>query len=204
MAAIANVRGSKKRGLETLERVGREGRLERHIARLILITLYKREKQYARGVERARELTASYPRSYLFRLAEADALVSQAADYRRTGQSAAGASLEREAFAIFDSMLKSERHSPAAPGELIHFVYGEALMKGGLAERAAQQFLEASSRPRAHPSIVTMAHLRAAQAFDLAGRRREALAQYEIVMKRPDVYNSRERAAQGLRKPYTE
>jgi hypothetical protein len=206
MAAIANVRGSKKRGLETLERVGREGRLERHIARLILVTLYKRERQYPRAVERARELTASYPRSYLFRLAEADALVSQAADYRRTGQPAAGASLEREAFAIFDSMSNSDpaRHSPAAPGELVHFVYGEALLKAGLSARAAQQFLAASSRPRAHPSIVTMAHLRAAQAFDLAGTRREALAQYEIVMKRPEAYNSRERAAQGLRKPYTE
>ncbi|MDX6709791.1 MAG: hypothetical protein QOH96_807, partial [Blastocatellia bacterium] len=38
----------------------------------------------------------------------------------------------------------------------------------------------------------------------LAGRRREALAEYDIVMKRPDVYKSRERAAQGLRKPYKE
>jgi hypothetical protein len=206
MAAIANVRGSKKRGLETLERVGREGRLERHIARLILITLYKREKQYAQAVERARELTASYPRSYLFRLAEADALVSQAADQRRTGQLAAAASLQREAFAIFDSMLNSEsaRDSPAAPGELIHFVYGEALLKAGLAASAAPQFLAAASRPRADASIVTMAHLRGAQAFDLAGRRREAMAQYEMVMKRPDVYNSRDRAAQGLRKPYQE
>jgi hypothetical protein len=47
-------------------------------------------------------------------------------------------------------------------------------------------------------------HLRGAQAFDLAGKRREALAQYEIVIKRPEAYNSRDRAAQGLKKPYTE
>src|SRR5216683_3448428 len=73
LAAIANVRGSKKRGLETLERVGREGHLERYISKLILVILYKREKRYAEAVERARELTAKYPRSYLFKLAEADA-----------------------------------------------------------------------------------------------------------------------------------
>jgi tetratricopeptide (TPR) repeat protein len=201
MAAVANVRGSKKRGLETLERVGRQGRLERHIARLLLITLYKREKRYTEAVARARELTASYPRNYLFRLAEADALVSQAADQKRTGQAAAAATLEREAFATFDSLLKSE---PAPPGELIHFVYAEALFKMGNPVLAAQHFLAATSSPRAETSIVTIAHLRGAQALDLAGKRREAVAQYEIVMKRPDVYDSRDRAAQGLRKPYQE
>ena len=201
MAAVANVRGSKKRGLETLERVGRQGRMERHIARLVLITLYKREKRYAQAVERARELTASYPRNYLFRLAEADALVSQAADQKRAGQAAAATALEREAFATFDSLLKSE---PAPPGELVHFVYAEALLKMGMPAPAAQHYLAATSSTRADTSIATIAHLRGAQALDLAGKRREALAQYEIVMKRPDVYDSRDRAAQGLRKPYQE
>jgi tetratricopeptide (TPR) repeat protein len=205
LAAIASIRGSKKRGLETLERVGREGRLERYISRLMLVILYKREKRYAEAVERARELTASYPHNYLFKLAEADALVSQATAHGLTNQAAA-AGLEREAFAIFDSILNSPvaRAAPPPPVELIHFIYGEALLKAGQSERAARQFLAAASAPRAEISIVTIAHLRGAQAFDLAGRRREALAKYEIVMKRPDAYHSRERAAQGLRKPYQE
>jgi tetratricopeptide (TPR) repeat protein len=204
LAAIASVRGSKKRGMETLERVGREGHLERYISRLILVTLYKRERRYSEALDRARELTARYPRSYLFKLAEADALVSQAAAYRQTNQAAA-ANLEREAFVIFDSMLngQSTRDAPA-PLELIHFIYGEALLKAGQAERAVRQFSAAAMAPRVHMSIVTISHLRAAQAFDLAGRRREALAGYEVVMKRSDVYHSHERAAQGLRKPYKE
>ncbi len=205
MAAIANVRGSKKRGLETLERVGREGRLERYISRLLLVILYKREKRYAEALDRARELTASYPRNYLFKLAAADAFVSQAVAYRLTNQPTA-TSLEGEAFAIFDSMLNGPvaREAPAPPVELIHFIYGEALLKTGQAERAARHFLAATSAPRAEISIVTIAHLRGAQAFDLADKRREALAQYEIVMRRPNAYHSRERAAQGLRKPYKE
>jgi tetratricopeptide (TPR) repeat protein len=204
MAAIANIRGSKKRGLETLERVGREGRLERYISKLILVILYKREKRYAEALERARELTASYPRNYLFKLAEADALISQAAGLSRTN--GAAASLEREGFAIFDSMLNSQRaqDAPGPPVELIHFIYGESLLKAGQAERAGREFLAAAAAPRGEISIATVAHLRGAHAFDLAGRRREALAQYEIVMKRPNAYRSRERAAQGLRKPYKE
>jgi hypothetical protein len=205
LAAIVNVHGSKKRGLETLERVGRQGQLERYISKLILVILYKREKRYAEALERARELTAKYPRSYLFKLAEADALVLQAGVDRRTKQAAA-ASMEREAFAIFDSMLNSHaaQDTPVPPLDLIHFTYGENLLTAGQAERAAREFLAAASALKAEASIVTIAHLRGAQAFDLAGRRREALAEYDIVMKRPNVYHSHERAAQGLRKPYKE
>jgi hypothetical protein len=205
LAAIANVRGSKKRGLETLERVGREGRLERYISKLILYVLYKREKRNTEALERARELAAEYPHSYLFKLAEAEALVSQAAVLRQTNQAAA-ASLEREAFAVFDSMLSSRvgPEAPPRPLDLIHFIYGEALLKAGQTERAAREFLAATSAPGVEMSIVTIAHLRGGQAFDLSGKRREALTQYEIVVKRPDVYNSRERAAQGLRKPFKE
>ncbi len=202
VAAIANVRGSKKRGLETLERVGREGNLERHISKLILVILYKREKQYENSLRRARELSAAYPRSYLFKLAEAEALVAHAVDSRRTDQSA-GAKSEREAFAIFDSLL-SAQDGPPRPVELIHFIYGETLLKAGQAERAAREFVRAAAVPRVETSIATIAHLRAAQAFDVAGRRREALTEYEIVRKRPNVYDAHERAAQGLRKPYKE
>ncbi|HKZ77419.1 MAG TPA: hypothetical protein VJ124_03780 [Pyrinomonadaceae bacterium] len=205
LAAIVNVHGSKRRGLETLERVGREGRLERYISKLILVILYKREKRYTEALAHARDLTARYPRSYLFKLAEADALVLQAAADRRTKQMAA-ASMEREAFAIFDSLLSSQaaQRAPVPPLELIHFIYAENLLKAGQAARAAREFLAAASAPRAEAPIVTIAHLRGAQAFDLAGRRREALAEYDIVMKRLNVYHSRERAARGLRKPYKE
>ena len=188
---------------DVLERVGREGHLERYISKLILVILYKREMRYMEALERARELTARYPRSYLFKLEEADALVLQAAAEKRSNEAAA-ASMEREAFPIFDSMLSSHtaHDTPVPPLELVHFIYGENLVTAGQAERAAREFLAAASVPGADAPIITIAHLRGAQAFDLAGRRPEALAEYEIVMKRPNVYHSHERAAQGLRKPY--
>src|SRR5260370_31180729 len=152
------------------------------------VILYKREKRYTEALERARELTAKYPRSYLFKLAEADALVLQAAAEKRTSQAAA-ASMEREAFAIFDSMLNSHAaQDTPVPFELIHFIYGENLVTAGHAERAARVFLAAASALKAEASIVTIAHLRSAQAFDLAVRRREALAEYDIVMKIPNAY----------------
>jgi hypothetical protein len=58
---------------------------------------------------------------------------------------------------------------------------------------------EAHQVPTPRVLLVPLGHLRGAQAFDLV-RGRGALAQYEIVMKLPNVHRSRERAAQGLRK----
>ena len=47
-----------------------------------------------------------------------------------------------------------------------------------------------------------MAHLYAARAFDLAGKRDDALAQYREVLTRPDIYAAHDEAKKGLRQPY--
>ncbi len=62
--------------------------------------------------------------------------------------------------------------------DLVHFKYGEVLLTAGEGERAAKEFLAATKVERAEPALVTMAHLYAARAFDLAGKRDDALAQY--------------------------
>ncbi|HEX8852305.1 MAG TPA: hypothetical protein VF754_02400, partial [Pyrinomonadaceae bacterium] len=150
MAAIGGIRGSKKRGLETLERVAREGRWAQDDAKVLLIALYKREKRYTDALRVARDLAAKYPRNYLFRLEAADALVAQAAVERQTNREAAAQS-EREAFAVFESLLQAER--PAAkrdanavapsrlPLDQIHYSYGEALFVAGQHERASAEFV---------------------------------------------------------------
>src|SRR5262249_47603090 len=46
VASLAGVRGSKKRGIRTLERVAKEGQWERDDAKLLLMVLYKHEKRY--------------------------------------------------------------------------------------------------------------------------------------------------------------
>ncbi len=78
VAGITGFRGSKKKGLALIERVAKEGNWARDDARTLLIVLYTREKRYADALAHARELSAKYPRNYLYRLEAADALVSQA------------------------------------------------------------------------------------------------------------------------------
>lgn len=67
LAATMGVRGSKKRGLEALERVAKEGKWARDIARMLLIDLYKREKRFDDAAEMARQLSEKYPRNYFFK-----------------------------------------------------------------------------------------------------------------------------------------
>lgn len=199
LAGMTGTRGSKKRGLATLERVAREGRWARDDARVMLIPLYKREKRYTDAAAFARELAAKYPKNYLFRLEYADALVSQAAKERAAGGAASSANTEREAFAIFDSLL---RDRVTRQLDLIHYQYGEALFVAGQFERAAKEFLAAAAVPNAEANQATLARLRAAQTLDLAGRRDDALAQYKLVLARPNAYDSLEEARRGLREPY--
>jgi hypothetical protein len=204
LASVTGARGSKKRGLEALERVTREGRWARDDAKSLLIVLYKREKRFADALAISRDLGAKYPRNYLYQLEAADALVSIAASEREANKMAAAQTAEREAFNIFDALLrdKSNKDTAPRPMDLIHFRYGEVLLTAGQFERAAREFLASANTPGAEAGLITMAHLQAARAFDVAGKRNEALAQYRVVLSRPNVYDSQDKANEGLREPY--
>ena len=200
LASIGGVRGSKKRGLETLQRVASEGRWAKDDAKSLLLVLYKREKRFNDALAISRELSAKYPRNYLLKLESADALISQANAARKESKLDVAASAEREVYTIFDALLRER----AASGyfDLIHFRYGETLLQAGQPERAALEFLAAANVKGAETAVATMAHLRAAQSLDLASKRSEALAEYRVVLARQDVYNAHEEAKRGLREPY--
>jgi hypothetical protein len=212
-AAVTGIRGSKKKGLATLQRVTSEGKWARDDAKVLLIALLKRERRFADSLTYARELAAKYPRNYLFKMEVADALVSQASIDRATNPSAATAA-EREAFQIFDELLQPERApqtsgrrsaaaaSSSRPADQIYFSYGQALYVAGQYERAAKEYLSGASVAGAEPGLATFARLRAAQSLDLAGKRRDALTHYAAVLTRPNVYNSHEEAKRGMREPY--
>ncbi len=204
VASFVGARGSKKRGIQTLERVAKEGRWERDYARLLLMALYKHEERLADSLVLSRELQDKYPRNYLFKLETAATLTSQAAHERQANRVADADVLEKEAWSTFDSLLR-ERSLPGNPGRVlavIHFRYGEGLVLLGQPERAARQFLAATIVAGAEAELITRAHLRAAQSFDLAGKRNEALAEYRIVIMRPNTHESLEQARRGLKEPY--
>jgi len=204
MAGMLGFRGSKKRGLATLERVAKEGNWVHDEAKTLLIVLYTREKRFGEAAAYARELAAKYPRNYLYRLEAADALVAQAALDRQTNNSTGITATEKEAFATFDALLndKTVRDTSVRFFDLIHFKYGEALMTAGEHERAAREFMASADAPGGQQGLGTMAHLYAARALDLAGKRNDALTQYRAVLSRPNVYDAHDQAQSGLKEVY--
>ncbi|MGH9803347.1 MAG: hypothetical protein ACRD82_23535, partial [Blastocatellia bacterium] len=69
---------------------------------------------------------------------------------------------------------------------------------------AAEHFLAVPKANGGDAGLATMALLRAAQIYDQAGQRNEAVAQYKAVLARPNVYDSREQAERGLKQPYSQ
>jgi tetratricopeptide (TPR) repeat protein len=208
IAGITGARGSKKRGLATVERVMNEGRSARDQARTLLIVLYTREKRYNDAAAVARELVAKYPRNYVYRLEAADALVMQAFSIPTSkGQVSKGTSdtgAAEEAFAIFEALLHDKIVADTASRafDLIHFEYGEALLRAGKFERAAEEFVAATKVEGADQCLSTMAHLFAGRALDAGNRREQALAEYHVVLSRPDVFESHDEANKRLRDPF--
>ena len=107
LAATMGVKGSKKRGLEALERVSTEGHWARDAARVVLVDLYKREKRWTDAYEMASELSKKYPRNYIFKLQMADARVSEILALRK--KKASTAAQEQEVSSIFNSLLRDKK-----------------------------------------------------------------------------------------------
>jgi len=209
LASIAGVRGSKKRGLETLERVAKDGQWARVSARLLLIDIYKREKRWTEALAAARELGDRYPRNYLFQLQAADALIARSitSQQKKSAGSFALNADRDEAFRIFETLLRGQTSGIVSKRtvaiDLIHFRYGEALLLSGQPQRATEEFLAAAStQDGVENGLGTTARLRAAQSMDVAGKRSEALAEYRAVLQFARSDELIDAAKRGLRKPY--
>ena len=204
IAGITGFRGSKKRGLAMIEEVAQKGRWSQDDARTLLILLYTREERFADALALARDLSVKYPRNYLLRLEVADAQVALAREERKAKNLIDAARAEKEAFGTFDELLRDRavRDTAARSLDLIHFKYGEVLLTAGQPERAVKEFLAATKVDHAEPGLVTMAHLYAARALDLSGKRNDAVSHYKEVLARPNVYDAHDEAKKGLREPF--
>jgi len=201
LAGATGYRGSKKTGLKLLEQVAKEGRWAQDDAKSVLIVLYTREKRYADVLKFTRELSVKYPRNYLYRLETADALIGLAGVKRKEKDLMGAVQSEKEAFATFDELLR-DRNAAGGALDLIHFKYGEVLLLAGYHDRAAKEFLATTKVERAEAGLVTMAHLYAARAYDVGGKRDEAVEQYKAVLARPNIYDAHDAAKRGLSKAY--
>lgn len=188
LALFAGVRGNKERGISRLRTIIEKNAVTADDARVMLIAVFRNEKRIEDALKVVHELTAKYPRSYLLKLEEASLLVS----LKRT----------EEAFSAFEELLKDPTTAPVR--DLVNYQYAEALAGAREFKRAAQQFTSVPKVQGGDANLATVSLLRAGQAFDLAGERDEAIAQYKAVLARPNVYDTQVQAEKGLNRPFAE
>lgn len=184
---LGGVRGSRSKGLEMLEEVAAKGTYARDDASTLLVMLYNREDRLKDSLKILDQLLERHPGNHLFRLERAVTL-------SRLGQFA-------KSFQEFRSLLVNPAAYEYIP-DLIHFQYASALTESKSWEPAAEHFLQAAAQDTAPSSVETIAHLEAGKCFDAAGKREQAMAQYELVLKRRDVFESRKKAEKYSKKPY--
>src|SRR5262245_47151197 len=186
MATMVGVRGNKKRGIARLETIIEKNAVTADDARVLLVAIFRNEKRYEEALSLLEELSSKYPNGYLLKLERASTVVTLNRD--------------DEAHAVFESLLKDP--SAASALDLVNYQYAEALARNRQYQRAAMAFIAANQVQGGDANLATISSLRAAQMYDLAGERQEAIAQYNAVLARPNVYDTKQQAEKGLNKPF--
>ena len=187
LARFAGLKGSKTKGIEHLELVTTRGKYSADDARVVLLGIYSKENQPQRALEIISYMTKQYPRNYLFGVEHAAMLYRMA----RADEGARG----------FASLLKDDSIASQA-ADLVNFEWGQALSAQQDYASALARYKEVQRWSKSNAGLVSMAHLHAGEALDALGRRDEAIAEYQTVLKRENVFDSHKLASQYLKKPY--
>ncbi len=187
LAFIGGVRGSKKEGISMLEKVSKEGNYAKDESKVLLIMLYNREKRMGDALKMLNQLVESYPKNSLFRLERAMTL----GHLRRFDESSQE----------FDRLLHDSDASAYVP-DLVHYQYA-TMLADALRWQASHDHYSAAYRSEKAPAtLVTLAHLNAGKCLDALGRRDQATLEYQLVLKRKDVFDSHDTAKKYLKKPF--
>lgn len=187
LARLAGLKGSKEKGIEHLELVTRQGKYTADDARVVLLGIYSKENQLDRALEIISYMAKQYPRNYLFGVERASMLF-------RTGRAEDGSR-------AFADLLKDERVAGQAI-DLVNFQWGEALLARQDYAGAIVRYKEVQRWAKSDSGLISFAHLHVGEALDALGKRDEAIAEYQVVLKRENVFDSHKLATQYVKKPY--
>jgi tetratricopeptide (TPR) repeat protein len=194
IAVIAGYTGNEKLGFEYLIRSAEKGRIVGIDARVLLMVLYVRERQYEYALGIARDLHELFPENFLFHVNQGQILKKMA----KTGEAL-------EVFAAVER--KADEGAPnyqRLPLPAFRYSLGLELLAAGRREEALARFERVAADPEAPVREEALSRLKAGQVLDLLGRREEALARYREVLNLADVSGSHRDAERGIDRPFRE
>jgi tetratricopeptide (TPR) repeat protein len=181
--------GDRERGRQTLEFVARNGTLLADDARILLILIHTRQKDYQKAYDYLAELQQKYQQNYLIRLdmGGMELLMNRPA----------------RAIAIYGEVLRrrntGERNYSGLELAFLCNRLGVAFRQAGDLEGAVGWFRKALAENGRSSRSTTVARLELGKTFDLMGRRVEAVEQYQAVLIAEDVAGSRLEARSFLK-----
>ncbi len=189
---LLGYRGDKARGKQDLETAADKALLVGDDARVILILINTREKNYPKALEYLSQLRQRYSQNYL-------APLDMAGLALRMKQ-------PEKAIAIYEEILRKREAGEPKFAELeraaLYNRLGVAFRGKGDLIASAGWFGKSLVESRASARSLTLARLELGKTLDLQGRRDEALAQYNTVAAAEDVAGSQQEAKELLRRSF--
>jgi tetratricopeptide (TPR) repeat protein len=192
LARLVRMKGDKERGLNEIRLAMEKGRFARTAARLFLIgILNNNEKDYDEALKLVREGRVRYPDSSFFHLLEMITLEN--------------AGRWRELRVLSEDYLRRIRgREPSYPSHYVHrgyFFLGNSHLGEGHAALAAELYTESLNDFSSSDRWTTWTYLNRGRAYDRLDERKKALADYETVLKRRDVWGLHDLARRFMRNP---
>jgi tetratricopeptide (TPR) repeat protein len=184
--------GSKERGKQELEEVARGALLAADDARTLLAVLYTRDGEHEKALEKVRELSERYPRSYLLRLEIGNIFL-------RMGKPAEAVRAYEQVLHMVQTNTYDYRRLEAG---IVQTRLGLAHRAAGNLTLAEQEFRAAADDPSSSERTRTEGRLELGKTLDLLGHRAGALEQYRLLAASAGSAAARREAASLLKKPY--
>jgi hypothetical protein len=190
IAALAGLRGSEQRGFEYLVLAAEKAPFISKEARMLLMVLYVREKEYAYGLQIAQQMHHLYPQNFLLHL-------NQAQIYEHMNDTESAAAIYTDVVRYAEEGRESYHKLPLAT---FRYDAGMKLRELGEFEQALTLFEQSTRDPKTPESERALSHLRAGELLDLLGKPEEAVAQYQEVQRLENYEGTHEKAEQLLKK----
>ena len=193
MGFLTGFGGDREQGIRTVERVWREGTLNRWDSGILLATVYRRERRSADAVQVLESLIRQYPRNYLF--------------WFELGQMYSDLGNKEKALAAIAEVEKLKAlNTPtlaALPIEKVYYFRATVQFWYRDLNEAAVNFQRVAAKAgELDPNTGVTAWMRLGQTYDLLGKREEAkLAYRKAIEYAPGSYRARE-AENYLRSAY--
>lgn len=188
---VADMRGSKAKGLDLLRQAVDGGGEESIDASTILALFLAREGQYDQALALLCRDYANFPHNFIFGLSVADLL------------NAAGK--HEDAIAAYRKLaeLGQKGFFPEARVERAAYSLGVALRSQKNYAAAAKAFEEAINYPHANPGVTASAALQSGEMYDLLGQRDAAIKRYQQAISiAPSDSDTARAASRFLKHPY--